>query len=40
LITLFAETAAAQDLRRQELITSVLRDLDRLGHQRAESGGG
>jgi len=33
LITLFAETAAAQDRRRQELIASVLDDLDRLSHQ-------
>jgi hypothetical protein len=33
LITLFAETSAAQDRRRQELIASVLSDLDRLTHK-------
>jgi hypothetical protein len=36
LIALFAETSAAQDRRRQELIASVLDDLDRLSHQAAE----
>ena len=36
LITLFAETSAAQDRRRQELIASVLDDLDRLSHQLPE----
>ena len=33
LISLFAETSAAQDRRRQELIASVLSDLDRLTHK-------
>ncbi len=36
LITLFAETSAAQDRRHQELIASVLADLDRLSHQPTE----
>jgi hypothetical protein len=36
LITLFAETSAAQDRRRQKLIASVLVDLDRLSHRPAE----
>jgi hypothetical protein len=36
LITLFAETSAAQDRRHQELIASVLDDLDRLSHQLPE----
>lgn len=36
LITLFAETSAAQDRRRQELIASVLDDLDRLSHRLSE----
>ena len=36
LITLFAETAAAQDQRRQKLIASVLDDLDRLSRKPAD----
>lgn len=36
LITLFGETSAAQDRRRQELIASVLDDLDRLSSQPGE----
>jgi hypothetical protein len=37
LITLFAETAAAQDRRRQQLIASVLEDLDRLSRKPANT---
>lgn len=36
LITLFAETSAAQDRRRQELIASVLDDFERLSQQPGE----
>jgi hypothetical protein len=36
LIALFAETAAAQDQRRQKLIASVLEDLDRLSGKSAD----
>ena len=40
LITLFAETSAAQDQRRQELIAKVLSDFDRLCHQAEEPSDG
>jgi hypothetical protein len=40
LISLFAETPAAQDRRRQKLIASVLADLDKLSHLPVEPAGG
>jgi hypothetical protein len=39
LITLFAETSAAQDQRRQELIANVLGDFDRLSREPTEPTG-